>query len=133
MRSRIITRPLYSSGARTSSARPAQDDAVEELGLVGGQDPGEPARDSALVVVVGLDTRGKDLGNGHLLEQRRDLLERTCGREAELAQAIDRRDQAAPSRRATASIQRIAWLRSTAPSIWRTPSSSIRPLPCAIA
>ena len=79
-----------------------QDHAVEKLRLVGGQQRGEAARDLAVGIVVGERARHR-LHDRHLLQQRRHLLERAGGGEAELAQAVDGADQ----RRAVARRRRL--------------------------
>ena len=130
MRSSTITRPLYSSGASAQLGAAVQDDAVEQLRLVGRQQRRPGGARPRLSGSSSSSAPGTACSDRHLLQQRRHLLERAGGREAELAQAVDGGDQRA-RRRAPPAPRRsaTAWPRSTAPSIWRTPLPRSRPPP----
>ena len=82
------------------------------------------------VGIVGVESLGHDLQHRHLLQQRGHLLERAGRRQAELAQSWSTaRDHGGAVPRRQRFDRRTAWPRSTAPSIWRTPASSIAPAP----
>ena len=127
-RSSTITRPAYSSGARLSSARPCTamlySSCVSSAGI---------AAASARAASVSESPASSEPGNAcstAICCSRRatsssvPAADRPRPRNAFTSPSI-----AAASRRESDSTMRLAWLRSTVPSIARTAASSSTPAP----
>ena len=101
-RSSTITSAAVLVGRQRELGAAVQDDAVEQLRLVGRQQRRQARRVGRFGIVAVGRARHR-LQHRHLLQQRRHLLERAGRREAELAQAVDGGDQ----RRAVARRERL--------------------------
>ncbi len=127
-RSSTITRPAYSSGARLSSARPCTAMLYSSC-VSSGAIAAASVRAASVSESLGSSEPGSACSTAICCSRRATSSSVPAADSPRPRSALTSPSIAPASRRASDSTMRLAWLRSTVPSIARTADSSSVPAP----